>query len=199
MKRILAGLAAILLAAAFLPQVSLADEVQVGTISYDTDVVSGVAPGFNSFDWTNLTGGFLLPGVVDSVVLNVALTVNGSLSASLTDQGPGVYDLLDISESTPITSAGLTLDLVAIPITFFDGGTTTQHVLSATSVVVNLPLFNGSLVPCDGTGAPCSSGAVFADVAPPIATPEPATMFLLSVGVAFTLLRRFFSWKAYVS
>ena len=168
-----------------LPRTGLADTVTqpllIGSLSFD----SGIVPGYNSFDLTNLTGGIISPdGIADAETFSGTLTVDVSGVGNETYTYSGVdingnnATLASFLPSADILSATLSLTLsnsTGVNVYGDHGGAT----------VVNLePVADTTLVsPATGSAA-----AIYVNAEPTgTVIPEPSTLWLLGSGLASIL------------
>ena len=172
------------------PMVGRADTqnpVLLGYLSFDT----GISPDGNSFDLYNMTGGFAgsPDSILDDLQFSGALTIAPTTGSPETFTFSGVEDLnlagattiVTIPDDLNITSAILSISLSnSTGVNIYDDSGNPAVVSLASVQDVSLPL-NGlsALTPCDGSGSPCSSTAIYVNVPAPSSVPEPGTWSLV--------------------
>jgi len=176
-----------------LPSASHADTLNpllIGYVSFD----SGVSPDGNSFDLYNMTGGFAGPpdSIIDDLQFSGTLTVTPTTSNPETFTFSGVEDMNQAGPATLVTVPDdVTISSAVLSITLSNSTGVNIYDDNGNPAVVSLsPVGDVSLnglpflTPCDGSGSPCSSAAVYVDAALPSSVPEPGTWNLVLTGMA---------------
>src|SRR5580658_2647363 len=168
-----------------------ASQIGIGLISYDVVVPAGVAPGVNGFDiydFTGLTYGIFAgnpyvttPVNLDDVALTVFFVGGGSAMVQDNTLFPGEFGpQLEFPSTTEIASAELTATLSQTTFTLSDGSTFT----ASADITLDLLPSSGDMLQAGVDFAPIYAQSAGAS------TPEPATVVLLSLGIAGLALWR---------
>ena len=180
------------LAAFLICMPALCDTINLGFLSYDVLIPGGPGPGIDVFTISNLTGdpgtgGFALPP--DFPALTFLTLSNSSLTVviggipqmiSLGDIAPGSFSpvSLQFPDSTMITSATFTATLSPSTLLLSDG---TTFVANAAIDIL--------LVPASGSTLVAGSDLALLSATNSTATPEPATLWPLIVGLGILATR----------